>query len=494
MPARPLSMLLLLILLVPPCSCSLTGERTAAPEYELAGRVAELLRSEGYLTAHMGMVLLDPETGKDLYALNAGKAFLPASNLKLFTAALALARLDPGWQAVTELHLGGPVKGGVLEGDLILRGGGDPTLGRGDEPLALFRRWGDRLYQRGIRVVAGRIVVDDALFGPDRLGRGWAWDDAAHAYGAPVGALVLHENVVRLTLTPRAAGLPAELSQLPTGLAVENRVFARRRGERRLELRRRWRRPGVVVTGSLPLDRGAAVLQVPVDEPSLFCGRALKRALEASGIEVRREVARIGTLLEYIYKRNEQSLAAFHRSPPLADMLKEMLHRSQNLYAENLFRLAGAAGAGEGEKATARRAAAAMVELLRELGVDTRGFAMHDGSGLSRMNQVTPRQAAGLLAAAWSTPWGRQLYALLPRAGREGTLARRFRGTAAAGRLRAKTGTLSRVSSLSGYLPRGPERPPLVFACFLQGYTRPVAALREELDRVLAGLAESLER
>lgn len=459
----------------------------------LEREIAALRAADGYRAARLGVVVRDLESGAVLYSEDAGGAFLPASTLKLFTAALALSELGPAWQARTRLYRVGELRGGVLEGDLLLRGGGDPALGRGEEPLAAFRAWGERLFQEGLRGVAGDILVDDGLFADGPLGAGWAWDDRAEPWSAPFGALSFHGNTVDLVFQPGAPGSAPVVTQTPhlAGvLAVLDRCLVQEDGAEELQLKLQERPFAAVATGVLTPSGGPQRRSFPVADPGLFAGQALRQALERAGIRVAGGVRRPEAPEGRTPAAPEEALLAETLSPPVFRLVETMLRESDNLYAENLFRLAGAARGARGVAAEHGRRA--LAGLLAGLGVDAAGLFAADGSGLSRLSQVTPAQVVGLLGAAREQPWGRFLVEALPRAGREGTLAGRFLGTAAEGVLRAKTGTLTRVAALSGYLPR-PGRPPLAFSWLVQGFDCEEQRVLADIDRVLAWLAEARE-
>ena len=474
-------------------SCAGGGDVRNAPipgEKAWAARLEGLLSKPGFTTAHLGVVVKDLATKKVICDRQGGRAFLPASNMKLFTGALALDRLGPSWQAVTSLYRRGRVENGVLQGDLILVGGGDPTLGRGKDSLQAFRDWGRRLFSQGLRRVTGKVVAVTDLFQDPPLGEGWAWDDRAHPWSAPFGALVFHESVVDLVLKPRTLGAPPileEFPELPGALRVWNRCVTVGEGGKGLRVSRRSRPPGALLQGELPLSGGTVKWSFPVEDPALFAALALKRAFQEAGIQVEGPPVRADEVPGFRWEASQGTLLGRVLSPPLSKMVEEMFQRSQNLFAENLFRLAGSGR--EGGKASAEAARAALADLLAKMGVDGGGLVAADGSGLSRMDQVTPRQVAGLLERALKQSWGEDFLQGLPLAGRGGTLSRRFKGTRGEGRIRAKTGTLTRVAALSGYIMRD-GRPVLAFSWLIQGFTAPQAEARAEMDRFLADLVD----
>jgi len=401
---------------------------------------------------YWGVLVKSLDTGQTLYASNARKLMMPASTMKIVTLAAAAERLGWDYTYTTTALAAGAVVGDALDGDLLVVGSGDPSLMASDDSAArVFASWADRLKALGIRVIAGRIVGGDHALDRQTLGFGWSWDDLADDYAAGVGALQLNENAVRITVAPGPApGDAASVSSAPPGgLTIASLVTTGARGSApsisthrvpgsmRLELR------GTIPAGGAPVVQGVAV-----DDPTLFFVTALKNALVANGIDVR------GPAVDIDEVTDPPSLAGAvtvgeHQSPPLSVLAARLMKISQNQYAETLLKTVGLA-AGTPTAAGGRSAVQATLETW---GVSAGGLIQRDGSGLSRYDYVSPETIVTILTHVDADPRLRDPFeASLPIAGRDGTLANRLKGTPAEGNVRAKTGSMSNVRTMSGYL------------------------------------------
>ncbi|HEU0076682.1 MAG TPA: D-alanyl-D-alanine carboxypeptidase/D-alanyl-D-alanine-endopeptidase, partial [Longimicrobiaceae bacterium] len=256
------SLVLRLLLAAAACTPAVRAAPSPVPAAApLAAALDSVFADSAFRRASWGVLLRDPRTGETLYRRDAERMLVPASNLPVVTGAAALEALGPDWRFRTPVAAAGPVQGGVLRGDLVVRGGGDPTIGArfgGGDARAVFRAWADSLRARGIARVAGRVVGNDDVFDDVPLGRGWAWDDLGAGYSAEVGALELNEGVVGVRVAPGArAGEPARVTLSPPTayLPVENRATTAAAGTPpRVDAARAASGTGIVVTGTVPLD------------------------------------------------------------------------------------------------------------------------------------------------------------------------------------------------------------------------------------------------
>jgi serine-type D-Ala-D-Ala carboxypeptidase/endopeptidase (penicillin-binding protein 4) len=391
-----------------------------------------------------------------LYQRNAGRLMMPASNLKILTLAAAAATLGWDHRYTTTIETSAPVVGGVLQGDLVVRGSGDPSINARDRQAdAVFEAWIAALEAAGIRRIDGRVVGDDQAFDDEGLGAGWSWDDLQYDYSAPVGALQLNEGTAALTVTPgMAVGDPAIVRLAPgSGLDVINHVITGTADSvASVAYRRPAERPVLELRGSLPLGGAAVERQVAVVNPTVYFAASFKAALEAHGIAVSGEAADF----DDVAGAPPASTAAARRvlatatSPPLSDVATVLMKVSQNLYAQTLLKSMGAHSGGLG---TADAGLAVVRDVLeQQAGVRPDELVMVDGSGLSRYNYVTANAIARVLAFEYRQPDRDRFVATLPIAATDGTLASRMAGTRAAGNAAAKTGSLSNVRTLSGYV------------------------------------------
>jgi D-alanyl-D-alanine carboxypeptidase/D-alanyl-D-alanine-endopeptidase (penicillin-binding protein 4) len=412
---------------------------------------------------HWGVLILDAATGETLYAHDPDKYFTPASNTKLFTTIPALALLGTDFRWRTTLESRGTLDAhGRLRGNVVLVGRGDPNLSNRKFPFdpradirdgpaeKVLAELADQLVARGVKQIEGDIVADDSYFPPERYASGWAIDDMAFAYGAPVSALTVNDNSLTVELRPAdREGAAAWFGVEPWAEFYEfvnevHTIAAGAKGDISVD-----REPGsrrVVLSGSIALGAEPRRIALAVEEPAEFDAVLLKRLLEARGVRIygharaQHDVPAIAT--------EPPTVLAEHLSGPLLDDIRLVNKISQNLHAELLLR---AIGREKGAAGSSDAALKVVQEFLKSIGVREGDVATEDGSGLSRRNLITPRATVTLLAWAAKQPWAEQFIATLPISAQDGTLAERMKDTPAAGRIHAKTGTLANVNALSGF-------------------------------------------
>jgi D-alanyl-D-alanine carboxypeptidase/D-alanyl-D-alanine-endopeptidase (penicillin-binding protein 4) len=476
------ALLALAALLVPRAAA-----RAAGPP-SLGRALDAILDRPALRAAFWGVEVRSLKTAKLLYARNEAKAFRPASTLKLVTTAAALDAFGPEARLRTSLETAARRDGaGRILGDVFLVGRGDPSLGGGrhgdGRPLRPFEDMAEALRAAGITRIEGRVVGHEGLFTGERRGNDWGWEDLVWSYGAEVSALSFNDNSVGLSLAPgEQAGDPAVLDAVPASryYGVASTVTTAPAGAR-TELRlvrdagtNQIRLSGVIAIGDAPWKGWVAL-----EDPARFAATVLAEVLEARGVRVLGGVATSSAPLP----GGRRELAG-HDGPPLSELIKGINKESRNLHAEALLRLLGVRRGGEGSVEEGRRAVS---EFLERQGVKTEAWGLEDGSGLSRSSVVTPAGLVQLLAAMDRHPHAAAFRESLPVAGRDGTLATRLKGTQAAGRVLAKTGTLALVNALAGYVTT-PSGDRLAFAALANDHVEPVAAL-DALDALAETLA-----
>ena len=451
--------LLSLLLLV----FGLPGGGATAEDAEPLGRDLDRILADQRLDgASAGLVVRDADTGESLYTRFGTNRLLPASNVKLITTATALEALGPDYRMRTDLLVDGPREGPVLDGDLYLRGTGDPTLLAED-----YQTMAAKLAADGVRVVTGSLVADDTWFDDVRLGESWAWDDEPYYYSSQVSALTVSPDTdydagsIIVRVRPGEPGQPAtvELDPPTDFVRVDNTAVTGGAGG--ISIDREHGTNVIRVRGSIPPD-GAAVTQfIAVWHPTGLVASILRKALSDNGITVvgRTEVRATPASARIVDSRD---------SMPLRELVVPLLKQSNNVHSEILVKSAGRKESGVGSWDAGLRALRAE---LPGLGVDPTALRLVDGSGLSRKDVVSPDQLVSLLAAARAKPWFGAWYEALPVAGKAdrlvgGTLRNRMRGTPAEGNVHAKTGSMTGVTALSGYVTTADGRH-LVFS-FLQ--------------------------
>ncbi len=428
-----------------------------------------------------GVLVVSLSSGDTLFGYNPDDQLLPASTMKLFTSAVALDRFGAnGRFETTVLRTAELEPNGVLHGDLVLRGAGDPTLAGkiaedgSDPPMEALAR---QIATAGVKHVTGGIVGDGSAFLDARVPDGWRTRYLHASYAARVSALSFNEN--RITVVVRPSGTHADLSFRPaaSGLAISNGVKVAP-GSRSARIGIRQDSTGrLIVSGWIGDQCAQRDYSVMVEGPELFAAGALRAALIAQGVTVDGPV-RIGTAPD-----GAVSLATF-QSPTLDRIITQMNGESNNHFAELLFRDAarsvGAPGSAENANILLRRF------LFEKAEVPPTAVFAADGSGLSTLDRVTPRAMVQLLGYVRRAPWGSVLEESLPVAGETETLKHRMRSTAAMGNLHAKTGTTNDVASLGGYVT-AKDGEQLVFSFIYNG--RSGSRAREAMDAMGATLA-----
>jgi D-alanyl-D-alanine carboxypeptidase/D-alanyl-D-alanine-endopeptidase (penicillin-binding protein 4) len=463
---------------------------------DLPHAIDALMEASPVARASVGIQVVDLKTGNALYSRNADRLYLPASNMKLFTAALALERLGPEYRLTTRLVR-------ARSGDLILVGGGDPSLsGRtypyqkdapATNPLQAIEELADQAVAAGIVRVDGDIVGDDQLYPWSPYPPSWTVDDVIGEDGAPVSALTVNDNVITLAIHPAArAGELAAISLEPAleYYAVDNRVLTVA-GEKEGRIRL-TRMPGsrqLLVWGTVPL-AGATVREtVAVDDPALFAACALYDALARRGVTIRgRPVARHRSMAEDPWPV-DGDVIAMRMSPPMAEMLQVIEKVSQNLHAELMLREVARVTRGAGTRELGLQELGAW---LTSIGIKTEEWRAEDGSGLSRNDEVSPRAVTRLLSHMAASKNGAAWISLLPVGGEDGTLKNRLccvSDSSAARQVRAKTGSLTRAVALSGYAD-SPTRGRLAFSILVNNFSAPQAEVRAWVDKIALSLVE----
>lgn len=470
-------------------------EIAVPPESPMPAARAGLVRLVDSLTqdttfrmAHWGILIMDPEVGDTLVSLNADKLFMPASNQKLVTGASALALLGPDYTWRTPVLLRGTTQGGTFRGDIVLLGSGDPSWSEAmhsGDAFAALHPIADALSARGIRRVVGRIVAEGDAFPDAAYGHGWGWDDFDFGYSAGVDELQFNEGFFRVIVHPGAragAKATARTAPLPSYPTLRVSATTRERGDTAtartapLEILSDSVADALLVRGTVPI--GDSVIITRAYRHSNDAARmALRTLLAERQIQVTDGAApparaRVDTLVVLT-------------SPPLRDVHTRMQKPSQNQLAEAIFKTIGREITGVGSADSAR---AAIERHLLSWGIGATEVAIRDGSGLSRHDYLTPRAVVRLLTVMQQQPTFDLFFAALPIAGVDGTIASRMRGTPAAGNLRAKTGTLDKARSLSGYVTTS-DGHQLVFSMLCNNWAGSVRDVERVQDAIGAYLA-----
>jgi D-alanyl-D-alanine carboxypeptidase/D-alanyl-D-alanine-endopeptidase (penicillin-binding protein 4) len=454
----------------------------------LNGQIQAALDTYGWRDATWGVVVRSLDSGEALFELNPDVPLAPASNTKLLTTAAALHVLGPEYRFRTYVLTSGEVRDGIVHGDLVLYGTGDPGISdrfhrRRDDVL---QRLVDQLEERGIHTIAGDVVADASFFTGPLRHESWDAGDLNEHFTAAISAISYNENVVSFRIIPASPGTPPQVTTVPapSGLDVVNTAsMVTEQARPRLAILRDDPLEPVRVEGRMLAGSRDVWRQMTVGVPARFAAETFRRTLEDRGL-----VVEGNTRIEELPARSVASnfsapasgrrgarILARHVSGPLTDYLEVVNKESNNLFAELVFRAIGRVAEGVGSfEASAR----AVKRTLEGIGVDTTGLTQLDGSGLAGGNRVTAAAFVETIEAMSEGDLWPQYWASLPQAGTRRELGRMYR-TAAAGNLRAKTGTIEHVSALSG-LVRSADGERLAFSILVNDSRSQTRAKRVE--------------
>ena len=479
---------------------SVLGAQNSSPKpVNAAEKITSLLNSHPVVQhGRFGYKFVNLESGEVLAAQNSSNFFTPASNTKLYTTAMALVRLGAGYTFRTEVRtLTAWSSGQTAVGDLLLIGGGDPNLSSrmlpytADspevDPLLALKQMAGQIARAGIREIQGDVVGVDTRYPGDAYPDGWTLNDSIYSYGAPVSALTLNDNAAALILRPSQVGELANVETEPSlnGLIVLNQVVTGDSNSSHISFRRPPGSNEVVVWGTIgkSVDQWREDLGIP--DPGLFAAEALTDLLRDRGITIRgepRSEHRESNDVSSGPRWSSGTLVAIHESLPLSEAIRVVNKVSQNLHAEMLLREVAFCRTGVGtlENGTKEREA-----FLQEANVtrEGTGFSLADGSGLARQDLTTPDSTIALLRYMWGRPEREVWLRSLPIGGLDGSLQHRFRQIAGSQRVHAKTGSLSHVTALSGYVETR-QHGWIAFSIMVNGITRHEAQVREFVDQL----------
>lgn len=461
--------------------CVLCAICSIAAAQTLGEKIDAILADPALKNGLQGVVVRSLATNQTLYEHNPDKLMMPASNFKLLVSATALERLGPDYTFATEVYTTGRLNNGVLDGHIIIKGGGDPVLVTND--LTDLAR---QVKAAGISQINGSVIADESLFDKQRLGWGWGWADLTYYYAAEISALALNRNTVDVYVYPgKSEGAAAEIKLVPDTdyLTIESTATTGKPGSRNTIYVSRTLGQNVVrVGGSIALDEKVTRRTAPVTvkEPGLYAANVFASELAKQGVKV------AGSVIDGKTPTDAKLIAA-HTSPPLSKILALLNKPSDNLIAETLLKDLGAIIKGRGSSGAG---AEVEMEFARSIGMDPSELSVADGSGLSRMNYISASNLVALLSYMRSSKNSQTFIDSLPIAGVDGSLRSRMRGTPAEGNVKAKTGYIARVSSLSGYV-NTKSGEPLAFSILFNNHLcrkSEATALEDKICALLADL------
>jgi serine-type D-Ala-D-Ala carboxypeptidase/endopeptidase (penicillin-binding protein 4) len=516
LPARAFVCLLLL------CSASLAAEtkKKSASSKTITQQITAILSQPQLARAHWGIDVIDEESGKEIYSLNSDQLFLPASNMKLITTAAALALAGPDYRFHTTIETTGKLDdAGRLQGDLVIVGRGDPNISGRVMPYQLkteriaphtqvLEEMADQLAKKGVKIVDGDIVGDDTFYASERYGESWGQDDLQWIDGAPVSALSFNDNVIFLNIQPgEHAGDKALLTQETETNYYEfdNRIVTAAPGvARKIGIHRDPGARKVVLWGVIPVGDKGLKEALAIEDPAEYTAHLFQEILGRRGITVNGKArARHGDIAQFFDQPPAPPLPsdlvnpapeltapvvlAEHISLPMLEDVRVTNKTSQNLHAEMALRLVGKLG---GMTPSFEGGTAVLKQFLLKAGAKEEELSFHDGSGLSRLDLVTPSAMLQLLLYASHQPWGAAYRESLPVGGVDGSLSERFLNTPAGGLIHAKTGTLTHVNALSGYGETKAGKH-FVFSIFCNSHNLPGGKVLAAIDSIIQVLVKN---
>jgi D-alanyl-D-alanine carboxypeptidase/D-alanyl-D-alanine-endopeptidase (penicillin-binding protein 4) len=473
------------------CTSSVTVREQISSIDRLRAELGVKFEDPNFFNANWGVVIQSLQTGEIIYQRNEQKSFMPASNMKLFTTSAALTSLTPDFRYTTTLIANGSIKRGVLDGDLILKGSGDPTIsGRynGGKVTETFEQWADSAKAKGIWEIKGNLLGDDNCFDEDFYGDGWDANYETDWYAAQFGGIMFNDNCVDMTVVAGdSIGAPAKVSWIPDTKYVSvlnETVTAAPESSYYISFYRERGSNIIHVRGRFPVNKPTWNESIAIDNPTMYTMTVLKEVFEAKGIRVDGSAKDIDAFKTPPMYAETTQIASF-TSIPLSEIVKTINKPSQNLYAEQLFRTMGMVFYKQGGMTTGRYVAN---PIFSRWGMDTTRLEVVDGSGLSRLNLVSPSNIVGLLTGMYQGKYFQPFYESLPIAGVDGSLKNRMKGTKAENNVHGKTGFIGYVRGLSGYVT-SLDGEMFAFSMIANHYTVPTSMAEKIQNEVCVRLA-----
>lgn len=476
-------------------SAAVTAQNFQYPRYEKQNQsylnefwqqIDDIFNDPNFGNASWGVVIKSLETGEYFYKRNENKLAIPASNLKLFTTAAGLVLLGPEYRFKSEIYMNGRIDGTTLEGDLIIRGYGDPTISprfHNGDVYKVFNDWADTLLSLGIEEINGNIIGDDNAFEDNGLGAGWAWDEETNWFSASTGAICYNDNCIDISVKPAAqSGAPALVNFIPETkyVTIINKIETVENGiGTELHVYRDRGTNLITVFGKIETGSEEKKLFSTINNPTQYSMVVLKKILQKKGIFVRGYASDIDEE-RLVLNYNTMGKLLTYYSIPLYEIVKVINKDSHNFYAEQLLKVIGFERMKFG---SVENGVSQLKYFLREIGINPETMIIADGSGLSRLNLVTPKQLVDLLSAVYKMEIFPYFYQSFPLAGVDGSLAVRMRKTKAENNVRGKTGYLNGVRSLSGYLFTS-DKEPVAYSIIVNNFIVPASIADNLLDLV----------
>jgi D-alanyl-D-alanine carboxypeptidase/D-alanyl-D-alanine-endopeptidase (penicillin-binding protein 4) len=490
---------------------------------ELRTRIEQIVRQPALEAGFFAVKIVSLDTGAVIFEQDSHKFVRPASNMKIYTVATAIDKLTPDYRFITSVYAKEKLDDeGKVKGDLIIYGRGDPSIAARFNDGDYFKginALADRIVAAGVKRIKGDLVGDESYFDGDSFGSGWTWQDLQWSYGAPVSSLTINDNAIDLTIKPaQKAGAPVVITSGPPAtsfMTIVNGATTTAKGAKSdLRIHRGVGANVLEISGTLAIGDEGYTGGVAIPDPALAFVAMLRDALIKRGVKIdgrlRTVTARTGGSMVAPSPPAPTTEAAKMSalpgalpveiaslpSAPFNEIAAHTLKPSQNLYTELILRTLGKIRKSAPPSGETRRVGqtdedaglAAVRDFLKQAGVSESQLNLDDGSGLSRSDMIMADATVQLLTFMTKHRYFAQFRDALPIAGVDGTLRNRMKGTPAEKNVRAKTGTLSSVASLGGYVTTAAgER--LVFSMMLNNYADASALRRDSIDAIAVLLA-----
>jgi serine-type D-Ala-D-Ala carboxypeptidase/endopeptidase (penicillin-binding protein 4) len=439
-------------------------------------RASDIFLSDpSMMHASVSICIADAENGEIIMDYGSGRSLIPASVMKLVTSSVSLELLGPEYTFKTVIGYTGTIDRatGNLTGDIIIRGGGDPSLGSkyfADHYNGFLTNWVSEIKKLGIKRVYGRVIADDSYFDYLPVPAKWLWEDAGNYYGAGAYGLSVFDNIYEIHLKTSSDSsqtivkevVPYECRNeltnwlVASGTSDEGYVFAAPYSTRG------W------LSGTIPVNRDDFILKASITDPPLLLSEILNKKLEAEGIDISGDP----TTLRIEQKNISEEVIPIcvTVSPALSEIIEVLNHESVNLFAEHLLKELGKKYRDKGSTDAGIKV---IIDFLQSAGIKTDGMFIEDGSGLSPLDAVNSSELVALLGyLKHNGKFFRQFFSSLPEAGREGTLKSCFRDPVFNSRLSAKSGSMTRVRSYAGYFITATGKD-MIFSIIINNYSGP---------------------
>ncbi|MDB2657090.1 D-alanyl-D-alanine carboxypeptidase/D-alanyl-D-alanine-endopeptidase [Crocinitomicaceae bacterium] len=480
------SSLLLILLLI---------SNFAFSQQSLTNAVSTFTNGSGMEHASVSIEIYDLDSKTTVASHNTNLTLPTASTAKLFSTATALEILGPDYRAKTRLYVEGYVEDGKLIGNLWIRGSGDPSLGSkyfnspGHE-LDFMKPWIDSLKSMGITSISGGVIGDGSEFGYEGAPDGWNWVDMGNYYGAGPSGLTIYDNLVRYTFTSGSTpGMVVKVKSIEPevpGLIYHNYVKSSKRSGDNAYLYGGPYAFDRFGSGTIPINKSAFLVKGSLPDPELQCAHELTELLQSNGIDVMEEPhgCRSMEVFSKSTDYDKRTLVATHEGESLQAIIKETNHRSVNLFAEHMLNLIGYEETGNGSTASG----IGVFEKHWNAKINTSGLHLNDGSGLSRSNAISAHHFVQFLEAMNTSSQKDAFRKSLPVAGESGTMKYVCRNTAGHGRIAAKSGSMTRIKSYSGYVDSKTGKH-YAFAIIVNNYSGSSSSLKTKFQALMNAIS-----